>query len=411
MATNLKGRPRRYAEYDQLFKELPKPMGKRPKYVKGIGIFRGTRGDTAWIKIRLPHGGSYNGKHHPKDSSLEIKLGSLSSWSWDQLERRRDEIQGRADRGDPLQEEAAPSFDQFAESWLARAAQRRIKAHETATVHVTKHLIPFFGNRPISSIATIDVNRWIARQLDPLREVGRLKPATVKRQLNTLKAVFNDALKSGYLDTNPCRYADPIRGIEPRQRYLSGEEIVHLLAKSEEVAEWLPDLILWCVHSGMRKNEVRSLEWSDIQSLGDGRMFAMVRTSKTDQPRMVSCTNTMIEVLKRQERRKVDGNKCVFPVPAMTLRRKWEKARKLAGLLEGDDNVTLHDLRRTHGTHAAAAGVDLRTLAGRIGHADLTMLQKHYAALVGSADEQAAMTFQQAFDKMTAKAKDAAPNS
>jgi integrase len=40
----------------------------------------------------------------------------------------------------------------------------------------------------------------------------------------------------------------------------------------------------------------------------------------------------------------------------MTLRRKWEKARKTAGL----EDVTLHDLRRTHGTLAAAAGVDVR---------------------------------------------------
>jgi integrase len=93
-------------------------------------------------------------------------------------------------------------------------------------------------------------------------------------------------------------------------------------------------------------------------------------------------------VLERQKKRKVKGDNRVFPISAMTLRRKWEKARKSAGL----EDVTMHDLRRTHGTHAAAAGVDLRTLAGRIGHTDLTMLQKHYAALVGTADEQAAKT-------------------
>ena len=83
----------------------------------------------------------------------------------------------------------------------------------------------------------------------------------------------------------------------------------------------------------------------------------------------------------------------------MTLRRKWEKARKLAGI----EDVTMHDLRRTHSTYAAAAGVDLRTLAARIGHTDLTMLQKHYAALVGSADAEAANTIGRVLDAMTAK--------
>ncbi len=77
----------------------------------------------------------------------------------------------------------------------------------------------------------------------------------------------------------------------------------------------------------------------------------------------------------------------------MTLRRRWEAARRKAGL--GD--VTIHDLRRTHSTHAAIAGVDLRTLAGRIGHSDLSMLQKHYAAIVGSASEEAAEKIEKAF--------------
>ena len=112
---------------------------------------------------------------------------------------------------------------------------------------------------------------------------------------------------------------------------------------------------------------------------------------------MVICTESMIEVLGRQKNRKKEGKEAVFPVTKMTLRRKWEKARKEANL----EDVTMHDLRRTHSTHAAAAGVDLRTLAGRIGHTDLTMLQKHYAAIVGSASDEAADTIQEVFDGIT----------
>ena len=77
MANVLKGRPRRFSEFDKLITDLPVPMTKRPKYLKGIGVFRGARGDTAWIKLRLPHGGHYNGKPHAPGSSLEIKLGYL----------------------------------------------------------------------------------------------------------------------------------------------------------------------------------------------------------------------------------------------------------------------------------------------------------------------------------------------
>jgi len=372
--------------------DLPMRMTKRPKYVDGVGVFRGNKGDTAWIKISLPKGGSFRGKIYRPGGAIEIKLGQLSSWSWAQLETERDQLQGRADRGEPLEDVISPSFEEWASDWLERAISR-VKAVDTAKIHVNKHLVPAFAGKLLSAITVNDVDRWIAEQRK------ELAPGTVKRQFNTLRAILNDAMQSGHIEANPCRHAAPIRGIVARQRFLDGDELVELLAVAEQVANWLPDFILWCVHSGMRKGEVKALLWSDIRKLENGRTFAQVRTSKNDQPRIVSCTETMNEILDRQRERQAESDDRVFPIADMTLRRKWERARKLAGL----EDVTVHDLRRTHSTYAAASGVDLRTLAGRIGHTDLTMLQKHYAALVGSADMEATNTIGQALDRMTAK--------
>jgi hypothetical protein len=72
-----RGRPSRFAEYDQLVASLPTVMEKRPKYLNGIGVFRGSRGITAWLKIRLPYGGILKGRSYPANSSVEIKLGNL----------------------------------------------------------------------------------------------------------------------------------------------------------------------------------------------------------------------------------------------------------------------------------------------------------------------------------------------
>ena len=386
----LRGRPKKYGEYEALLKSLPKLMKKRPKYVNGIGVFRGARGDVAWIKIRLPHGGIYKGKSYPEGSSMEIKLGNLSSWSWQQLEKQLLEFQGKADRGEPLEDQVQILFGDFTKNWLERA-KVRLKAYETDEIHVRCHLLPFFGSKTLNSISTADVNNWIADRL------ANAAPASVKRGLGTLSSIMTDARRGGYIEVNPCIDADAIRGITGRQRFLSGEELVRLLIAAEDTAEWLPDFIVWAIHSGMRKSEICNLTWKDIQSLPDGRHIASIRTSKSDQPRMVVCTHSMVEVLDRQNERRQEGNRHVFTVTKMTLRRKWEKARRDAGLLD----VTMHDLRRTHSTHAAAAGVDLNTLAGRIGHTDLSMLQKHYAAIVGSASAEAADTIQEVFDGIT----------
>src|SRR4029077_6180653 len=176
-------------------------------------------------------------------------------------------------------------------------------------------------------------------------------------------------------------------------RFLTNEELLGLLAIAEKEADWLPDLILWAVHSGMRKGEMQALSWADIRELGPERVMVDVKHGKSGQPRFVVATRTMRDILERQKGRRIAGDDRVFPISKMTLRRRWEAARASAGLAD----VTIHDLRRTHSTHAAIAGVDLRTLAGRIGHTDLSMLQKHYAALVGSASEEAAEKIERAF--------------
>jgi integrase len=384
-----RGRPSRYAEFEALVAGLPDVMEKRPKYLRGTGVFRGSRETTAWLKIRLPNGGTLRGKSYPPDASVEVKVGNLASWSWERLLDKRRELQGRADRGEPLEDAPDVAFGQFAEEWLTRA-ENRARAISTERIAVRKHLTPCFGKLGLQQLSTREVNRWIATRL----QVS--KPSTVQREFNTLRAILNDAVRSGLIEKSPCRNADPIRGAAARQRFLTIEELVGLLAMAEKEAEWLPDFILWAVHSVMRKGEVEALVWSDIRDLGPDRLIVQIRNSKSGQPRTITSTRTMRDIVERQKGRRIHGDERLFAVSKMTLRRRWEAARRRAGL--GD--VTIHDLRRTHSTHAAISGVDLRTLAARIGHTDLTMLQKHYAAVVGSANEEAAQKIERAFQRI-----------
>jgi integrase len=50
----------------------------------------------------------------------------------------------------------------------------------------------------------------------------------------------------------------------------------------------------------------------------------------------------------------------------------------------------LKELRHYSATELLTAGVDLRTVAGRLGHGDGTTTLRHYAAWVGAADKAAA---------------------
>ena len=174
-----RGRRPKYAGYDDLVRSLPSRMLKRPKYLRGIGVFRGTRGDTAWVKIHLPTGTTFRSKSYAPGTSVELKLGRLPSWSWEQLEAKHAELQGRADRGEPLEVRPAPTFEQWAADWLDRA-RVRIRTHDTSETHIRVHLVPTLGPKPLDSITVLDINRWIAAQR------RTLQPGTVKRQFNSI---------------------------------------------------------------------------------------------------------------------------------------------------------------------------------------------------------------------------------
>jgi len=58
--------------------------------------------------------------------------------------------------------------------------------------------------------------------------------------------------------------------------------------------------------------------------------------------------------------------------------------KRLANKLGLDSH--LHALRHYSATELLTAGVDLRTVAGRLGHGDGTTTLRHYAAWVAAAD-------------------------
>ncbi len=388
--TGRRGRPAKFKALDDLLASCPDAM-RRPIYQDRIGVRRGPKGDTVWIKIQLPMGGAWKGRQFPPSHALEVKLGWKAAIDWKYAIAVRDKLQGRADKGELLEDTPVPTFDELANDWLARK-KNTVADFVTIRGHVRVHLLPTFGAMRIDGITAVDVERWVAEKLR-----ADLSPGYVKRMNNTLKSILNNARRAGLIDRNAASEISPIKGVSSRQRFLTAEEIVRLLTAAEEEEPWLRDVVVWALHSGMRRGEIQSMRWGDVRELPDGGKIVLLQTTKSGKPRSVICTRAMTEVLERQTECRVEGDDRVFPVSKMTWRRRWEKAREQAGL----PDIDFHDLRRTNATQAAASGVDLRTLAARIGHTDLAMLEKHYAMVVGSAEHEAAEKIQDTFDRLT----------
>lgn len=164
---------------------------------------------------------------------------------------------------------------------------------------------------------------------------------------------------------------------------------------------------------GACRGEVVALQWEDVD-LGAGVVRLdenyvrtndgmVLKDTKSHQMRRVSIDAPTVELL-RQHREDCAGQLALLGValtdrtwvfsakpdlsrprdPASLTRRYGRLVAKL-----GIDTM-LKELRHYSATELLTAGVDLRTVAGRLGHGDGTTTLRHYAAWVGSADTAAA---------------------
>lgn len=390
------GRPSRYAKFDEFEASLPVLMTKRPLYCDGVGLFRGSKSYTVWVKVRLARGGIFKGRSVAPGGSVEIKLGRRASFNWQQIITERDRLQGLADRGEPLEKPEMPNFAALAADWLSRRGPT-LRGLDVARSHISGALGQPFGMKALDDIQVHDVNRWISEQS------SRLKPGTVQRQLATFNAIMNDAVRCGLLERNPSEKAQRIRGIEPRQRFVTEVEWKRILAAAAEIeAEqeqnsertpqqvrgWLCHYIRWAYNSGMRRGEILRLTFDNIRPIEKGHTVVEVTGTKTGKPRFVTCTNEMLAIL--HELSKLDrapGDQRLFPVSMTTLKRSLTRLWRRTGL----SDIRLHDLRRTHATILLKKNIDPRTVAGRLGHSGTAMLARHYAVDLG--DVEAARAF------------------
>ena len=197
--------------------------------------------------------------------------------------------------------------------------------------------------------------------------------------------------------------ADRIKGIEPRQRFVTEEEWQDILKaadkieleqeankerRPQQIRGWLRHYVVWAYESGMRRAEIHGLTWGHVRKVDDETTVVEVVSTKTGKPRFVTCTTEMVSILDALVKLdRAEGDNRLFPISMTTLKRSLTALWKATGL----QDVRLHDLRRTHATILIRHNIDARTVAGRLGHSGTAMLARHYAVNLG--DMEAAKAF------------------
>jgi integrase len=271
------------------------------------------------------------------------------------------------------------------------------------------------AKQPMSLLASRPslVQQWIKG----LERKG-LSPGYIKRIFDTLSTIFIAAMEDGVVDKNPTKASSVKPPRVPKKKV-----VPWTLDQVESAAEALGEdaaMVYLGVGVGLRQGEIFGLAVDDVDFLGSrvihvrrqvrlvGKrlVFSLPKGDKErDIPLPSSLGLRLSAHIAAREPVKVtlpwktpDGPphtaRLLFARPsgqphyAGVFNYVWQRVRKAVGVSETPENG-MHVLRHTAASAWLGAGVDIRTVAEYLGHADPGFTLRTYAHLLPDAADRA----------------------
>jgi integrase len=282
--------------------------------------------------------------------------------------------------------------------------------------YIRIHIMPTFSKAPLARLKTSQLDRFYAK----LRESGGpdggpLAPATVRKVHAIIRRALQQGVRWGWISSNPASLATPPRVRVPQLSPPSVEDVIAIIERAGEANPDLGCFLLLAATTGARRGELCALRWSDVDLPGStltishsiveaGHGQLLEKDTKTHSSRHIALDQAthkaLLEHQKRCEERalacgnELRGDAYVFSLDPDGMRpwvpsevtKKFIRIRKAMGL----DGVRLHDLRHFAATRLLAEGVPVRTVSGRLGHANAATTLGVYAHFLEESDREAA---------------------
>lgn len=290
-----------------------------------------------------------------------------------------------------------------------------------------RYIVPLLGPKPAQDIDVVDLNHL---QTDLLRAGGAagqsLDASTVRSVYHFLHGAWVHFVASGVCDTNPTTFMAKVSPTHHEVAAL-GEydfstianaitseldlDVSHhpnIVSVSMAMSAWM------ALHTGMRVGEVCALRRRDVVRTASyvhvgGTAIEMQGcvtrrdVTKGKRPRNISLTaselDTITSYMRLQDKtldRRLSGSSPLITADGSIMRptsvsRAFGRMAHRLGLPK---DVTFHSLRHTHATWCLMAGVDIKTLSERLGHADEATTLRYYGHVLPGRDAQAAQAFE-----------------
>ena len=195
--------------------------------------------------------------------------------------------------------------------------------------------------------------------------------------MRRFKSQTSFTLESGLINKSAQRIApeDGEYAAVDKKLAQSMEEEERLLS---HCPPWLRDIVIFDLNTGMRRNELLSMEWFWVD-LFRRTVTILGPFSKNGKPRTIPLNKNASDILVEKSKVRSIQAKVVFfnqvgkKIDINNLGRSFREVLKKARI----ENFTFHGLRHTFATRLAQAGIDIFKIAKLLGHRDIRMTQRY----------------------------------
>ena len=218
--------------------------------------------------------------------------------------------------------------------------------------------------------------------------------SSVRNAIMPLRAIYRRAMQRGVVATNPTSDLDLPKVRGERDRIADPEEAAALIAA---VPSGLRAIWSTAFYGGLRKGELRGLQWEDVDLAG-----GVIRVRWNWDPK-----EGFVEPKSRKGRRRVPipaglrdvltehrmttwaegfvfGKAHDTVIGALGMTRRADSAWKKAGLAR----ITPHEARHTYASLMIAAGVNAKSLSEFMGHSSIQITLDRYGHLMPGAESE-----------------------
>jgi site-specific recombinase XerD len=207
-----------------------------------------------------------NGKYMSPVSTLQFSKAAAQNWADQKLREGKIVLPGK--RGTPFETFAEGFWDyqgEYIQRRIARGGHFSKIFSEIREGQVRKWIMPYFKGQPIGSIRQNQIESWAME----LYKTSGLVPATVNRVIDCMKVMMKEALRHGYLNSDPAAGVESFAEKYKVRGIITPEEINLLFNKDALASVWEGERVYFAASlmglaTGLRQGEVRGLRNQDV---------------------------------------------------------------------------------------------------------------------------------------------------